>query len=117
MDTLKKVAFFEHCKTSLLSDSVLCLKTQIYLPGDYVCRKGDVGHEMYIVNRGKLEMLGDDNVTVKTVLTSGSYFGEISILDLGETRHRRTANVRSVGYSDLLCLSQVDLLMVLKKLP
>ena len=117
MDTLKKVAFFEHCETSLLSDLVLCLTTQIYLPGDYVCRKGDVGHEMYIVNRGKLEVLGDDNVTVKTVLTSGSYFGEISILDLGETRHRRTANVRSVGYSDLLCLSQVDLLMVLKNYP
>ena len=117
MDTLKKVAFFERCETSLLSDLVLCLKTQIYLPGDYVCRKGDVGHEMYIVNRGRLEVLDEDNVTVKSVLTTGSYFGEISILDLGETRHRRTANVRSVGYSDLLCLSQVDLLMVLKNYP
>lgn len=117
MDTLKKVAFFERCETSLLSDLVLCLKTQIYLPGDYVCRKGDVGHEMYIVNRGRLEVLDEDNITVKTVLTTGSYFGEISILDLGETRHRRTANVRSVGYSDLLCLSQVDLLMVLKNYP
>ena len=117
MDTLKKVAFFERCETSLLSDLVLCLKTQIYLPGDYVCRKGDVGHEMYIVNRGRLEVLDEDNITVKNVLTTGSYFGEISILDLGETRHRRTANVRSVGYSDLLCLSQVDLLMVLKNYP
>ena len=117
MDTLKKVAFFERCETSLLSDLVLCLKPQIYLPGDYVCRKGDVGHEMYIVNRGKLEVLDEDNVTIKSVLTTGSYFGEISILDLGETQHRRTANVRSVGYSDLLCLSQHDLLMVLKNYP
>lgn len=117
MDTLKKVAFFERCETSLLSDLVLCLTTEIYLPGDYVCRKGDVGHEMYIVNRGKLEVLEEDNVTVKAVLTTGSYFGEISILDLGEGRHRRTANVRSVGYSDLLCLSQHDLLMVLKNYP
>ena len=117
MDTLKKVAFFERCETSLLSDLVLCLTTEIYLPGDYVCRKGDVGHEMYIVNRGKLEVLEEDTVTVKAVLTSGSYFGEISILDLGETHHRRTANVRSVGYSDLLCLSQHDLIMVLKNYP
>ena len=117
MDTLKKVAFFERCETSLLSDLVLCLTTEIYLPGDYVCRKGDVGHEMYIVNRGKLEVLEEDSVTVKAVLTSGSYFGEISILDLGGTHHRRTANVRSVGYSDLLCLSQQDLIMVLKNYP
>ena len=89
-----------------------------FLPGDYVCRAGEVGHEMYIVNRGKLEVLSEDSGDLLCVLQPGSYFGEISILDLGG-RHgnRRTASVRSVGYSDLFRLSKQDLMSVLEDYP
>lgn len=62
---------------------------------------------MYIIKKGKLEVLGDQNQTLVT-LSDGSYFGEISILNLGASGNRRTANVRSLGYSDLFCLSKVS---------
>lgn len=38
---------------------------------------------MYIVNRGRLQVVADDGKTVLATLKPGSYFGEISILNMG----------------------------------
>lgn len=55
---------------------------QVFCPGEYVCRKGDVGHEMYIIKEGKLAVVADDGVTEFAVLSEGNFFGEISILNI-----------------------------------
>lgn len=44
---------------------------------------GEVGKEMYIVNRGRLQVVADNGRTVMASLKAGSYFGEISILNMG----------------------------------
>lgn len=118
-ETLKKVDFFSACEQGLLWELVVRLRTQVYSPGEYVCRKGDVGREMYIVNSGKLVVMAEEDGTVLREMKDGEYFGEISVLNLGTGKghRRRTAFVRSVGFSTLLCLSQSDLLDVLKDYP
>ena len=71
---------------------------------------------MYIVRSGRLSVVADDGQTVLAQLSDGSVFGELSILNISgvKTGNRRTANVRSVGYSDLFCLSKADLWDVLE---
>lgn len=58
-----------------------------------MCVSGEVGKEMYIVNRGRLQVVADNGKTVLATLKAGSYFGEISILNM------RTAGKECGKYS------------------
>ena len=115
--TLRRVQVFADCEPGLLKELVLKLRSQVFSPGDYICRKGEMGREMFIVNSGRLEVMDDNGAALIATLNEGSYFGEISILNLTDAGNRRTANVRSMGFSDLLCLSKEDLLEALKEYP
>ena len=115
--TLKQVKVFADVEPGLLKEIVLKLRSQVYSPGDYICKKGEPGREMYVVRSGRLQVIQEDTEAVIATLYEGSYFGEISILNLSDTGNRRTANVRSEGYSELLCLSKEDLLEALTEYP
>lgn len=119
LETLRKVRIFQDCEAGLLIELVLKLQPQVFSPGDYICKKGDIGREMYIIKEGKLAVVADDGVTQFVVLSDGAYFGEISILGIKGSKagNRRTANIRSVGYSDLFALSKDDLMEALTEYP
>ncbi|XP_011605557.2 cyclic nucleotide-gated cation channel alpha-4 isoform X1 [Takifugu rubripes] len=119
LSTLSKVTIFHNCDRSLLEELVLKLTPQVFSPGEYVCKKGDVGHEMYIIKEGKLAVVADDGVTEFAVLSDGNFFGEISIINIkgNKSGNRRTANIRSIGHSDLFSLSKEALMDVLSEFP
>jgi len=85
------------------------------MPGDYICRKGEVGREMFIVNSGVVEVIVDNKAVAQ--MKVGSYFGEISLLSVGHGGNRRTANVVSKGFSSLLVLHKTDFNAILSDYP
>ncbi|XP_071504965.1 cyclic nucleotide-gated channel alpha-3-like [Diadema antillarum] len=121
LETLKKVKIFEDCEQGLLCELVLKLRSQIFSPGDFICRRGEIGREMYIINHGHVQVVVQDLESqqrmVVATLSEGNYFGEISLLKLDEGQNRRTADVVSLGYSELLCLSKKDLMQALVEYP
>jgi len=82
MEALRRVAIFQECEAGLLVELVLKLQLAVYSPGDYVCRKGDIGKELYIIKRGRLTVVADDGSKVFATLADGVVFGEISVLNI-----------------------------------
>ncbi|XP_050442387.1 uncharacterized protein LOC126846692 [Adelges cooleyi] len=113
---LKKVTIFQECQPEFLHDLVLKMKAYIFTPGDLICRKGEVAREMFIIADGILEVISSETGHVLTIMKAGDFFGEIGILNL-DGFNKRTADVRSVGYSELFSLSREDVLAAMKDYP
>ncbi|KAA0185514.1 Cyclic nucleotide-gated cation channel alpha-3 [Fasciolopsis buskii] len=113
--TLKKVTIFKECRPEFLQDLVLKMRPLIFTPGDFVCRKGEIAREMFIIADGVLEVIGPDDEVI-SMMSSGDFFGEIGILNR-DGANKRTADVRAVGYADLFVLSRSDVLEALQDHP
>ncbi|XP_073911487.1 cyclic nucleotide-gated channel beta-1 [Castor canadensis] len=116
-DIVSKVALFQGCDRQMIFDMLKRLRSVVYLPNDYVCKKGEIGREMYIIQAGQAQVLGGpDGKAVLVTLRAGSVFGEISLLAVGGG-NRRTANVVAYGFTNLFILDKKDLNEILVHYP
>lgn len=72
---------------------------------------------MYIVNRGRLQVVADNGRTVLATLKAGSYFGEISILNMGtagkhlgkyQTGRPNVRHIKQLACGSVLCLKKLN---------
>jgi glucose-6-phosphate 1-dehydrogenase len=108
---IEKVPLFAGCDEMFHHQLAMVLKPDVFAPGDFIIRKGDVGQEMYFVVGGDVDVLDGDKVLA--TLGPGSNFGETSLL-LSETR---TASIRAKTYCDLFVLDKADFNKVLRDHP
>ena len=79
---------------------------KIYKKGEIICRQGDPGDEMYIIQSGAVEVSSrhDGRKVVLTILEKEEFFGEMALLSGG----RRSADITALDYSRFAMLSGRD---------
>ena len=78
---------------------------KVLYPGDYVFRQGDVGHEAYLIEDGKVEIVKrhtDESETVIGTVGRGEIFGEMALVDAGP----RMASARAAEQTALIVVSE-----------
>jgi CRP-like cAMP-binding protein len=56
--------FKEYKSENLIRKLAVVLESCIYLPGDFILYKGDMGEEMYFIAEGSVRQLSDDKQTI-----------------------------------------------------
>lgn len=96
IDLLKKVPMFNELSKSHLREISKHSDNVAKKAGDVLARQGDKGWEFFFIIEGKARVEKDGRVIRN--LTSGDFFGEISLID----REPRTASVIAETDMDLL---------------
>jgi len=81
---LKNIPLFNHLKEIQLKEIAARCKKAPYKKGDVIFHKTDLSTDLYIVNEGKLKAVLSDEEGDEMVLAqfeTGSFFGELSLLD------------------------------------
>ena len=77
---LERVPLFSGADDAFLRELVLHLKAVVFLPGQLVMKRGEVGHELYFIDHGSMEVLAPDDRSVLAVLGDGDFVGEMALL-------------------------------------
>ena len=81
---------------------------KMYQDGEIIIRQGEVGHCMYVIQEGKVEVLIESNgkeVQI-AVREQGDFIGEMAIFE----RDVRSATVRAVGPARVLTIDKRNFL-------
>jgi hypothetical protein len=109
---ISKVPMFQKASPNLKDDLVNHLNIHVYMPGDIIVYKGDMGDSMFFVSKGSVEILDEEGISFG-MLGEGSFFGETSLLK----EQPRNATVRSVSFCNVYSLNKDSFDHLLNKHP
>ena len=77
---IQNCPFFDFCSSDIVDSLSMCMRPLIFCPGDTIAHSGDMGQEMFFLERGKVIVVSSDTQsTVFATLGEGSYLGETSV--------------------------------------
>jgi len=112
-DVIEKVPIFKGASDAFIKEIVMKLTPAMFTPGDYIFREGEIGHNMYFISRGSVEVLSEKTGQVYATLGEGGFFGEVALL----RQTPRNASVRALQYCDLYTLDSKNFQLVLNQFP
>ena len=69
-DALQKIPLFKHTSSTFLSVLVRMLRPSLCAPGEYIVKCGDVGREMYFLQKGVCTVMNASEDTIYAVSKS-----------------------------------------------
>jgi hypothetical protein len=96
-----KIPFFSGCSEPLEHFILEMFESRVFLHGDSLMIAGEIGREMFIIEKGNVIVTSPDKTIIYTKLTTGDYAGESCLLE----SRPRTASVFAIGYVDTYFLS------------
>lgn len=98
---VRRVSLFSGFSPDRLNHISRLLQPMLAVPGEAIIKKGDIGHHMYFISSGCVEV---ELPPMPVHLGSGDFFGEIALIK----NSPRTFSVKALGFCDLLVLSDSD---------
>ncbi|KPJ19458.1 Potassium voltage-gated channel protein eag [Papilio machaon] len=110
--TLREIPLFENVEYSFFRSFAKQLQEQYYQKGYMVIRANEVITSMYIIYRGKVDIISESN-EVEACMGSGGIFGNIR----GASRYLTQSNVVASRNIDLLSIPGTEFYTILKGYP
>lgn len=105
---LSRCDLLRHLPPEDIEEILPCVRNRSLAPGEVLFRTGDQGDALYIVAKGKIQIIEDGGIKkehhVLAELGPGEAFGEMALLSGGT----RTATVCAVDASELLAIEKQD---------
>ncbi|MBT3510815.1 MAG: cyclic nucleotide-binding domain-containing protein [Nitrospina sp.] len=98
---VRSVPLFSNFPPDRLDHISRLLKPMLVVPGEVILKKGEIGHSMYFISSGCVEV---EIQPIPVCLGSGDFFGEIALIK----KIPRTFSIKALGFCDLLVLSDID---------
>ena len=99
---IRATPLFKDATAEVSAFVVRILQLRVYVPGDVLFRRGDESHELYIMQRGLVEVLGVTATGGSVFLGPSMYFGELGAV-LGR---KRSHTVRAYTHCHVHSLSR-----------
>jgi NADH:ubiquinone reductase (H+-translocating) len=91
------------------------IKNQHFEPGDIIFHQGDLGDNVYVIERGECDVIKEENGEARTVATlrAGDYFGEMALL----SDKTRNATIQARTSMEVLLIPKGDFDTLRKSVP
>ncbi|WP_448188156.1 cation:proton antiporter [Azospirillum sp. sgz301742] len=111
-ELVRRVPIFAGLAPERAARIVKLLKSRLVLPGETIVRRGERGDCMFFIASGAVEVLVP-GLEMQVKLGTGDFFGEMALLN----RQPRNADVRALGYCQMLMLEEKDFWRLVRRDP